>query len=694
MWRVAFDIGGTFTDFVLAGPDTPPRFLKVASSPDDPARAVIAGFERLLAEAGVAAAGLGTILHATTVATNAIIERKGCPTALLTTDGFRDVLIIGRQKRYETHDLYMTKPPPLVPRRRTFEVVERVGPHGAVEIPIDPASLDAAIDAVIASGAESVAVSFLHAYANPAHERAAAARLRERAPALPVSLSSKISPKFREYERTSTTVANAYVRPIVGRYIERLETALAERGFENDMFIMQSAGGLVSPAIAAEEPARIVESGPAAGVLMSALVGTEAGESHVVTFDMGGTTAKLGAVDAGEPAVTSTFEIDPIRYRPGSGLPINIPAVELLEIGAGGGSIARAELGVIHVGPESAGAEPGPMCYRRGGDRPTITDANLVLGYLNPDYFNAGEMRLDRDAAVAGLARDIAAPLDLGIEEAAWGVHAAANANMERAMRIVSVERGRDPRRYAIVAFGGAGPVHAARLAKAIGAPRVIVPYGAGVGSAIGLLRAVPKIEVSVTRVMLVDPGNVGAMRAIYDDLERRAAADIERLGVAGEPVWSRSGYLRYRGQGYEIRADFPYTDIGDDFAGVVAESFHAAYARSYGYRDDAAAIEAVDWHLTATLPAGAAELDLGWRAPEQGAVAPAERPAWFPETEGFAAAAVHDRRGLGVGTEIAGPAILEEPESTVVVPPGMTAGVNRGGHVIIDTGVEFKRGA
>ena len=335
MWRVAFDIGGTFTDFVLAGSDTPPRFLKVASSPDDPARAVIAGFERLLAEAGVAAAGLGTILHATTVATNAIIERKGCPTALLTTDGFRDVLIIGRQKRYETHDLYMTKPPPLVPRRRTFEVVERVDPHGAVEIPIDPASLDAAIDAVIASGAESVAVSFLHAYANPAHEWAAALRLRERAPSLLVSLSSKISPKFREYERTSTTVANAYVRPIVGRYIKRLETALAERGFENDMFIMQSAGGLVSPAIAAEEPARIVESGPAAGVLMSALVGTEAGESHVVTFDMGGTTAKLGAVDAGEPAVTSTFEIDPIRYRPGSGLPINIPAVELLEIGGG-----------------------------------------------------------------------------------------------------------------------------------------------------------------------------------------------------------------------------------------------------------------------------------------------------------------------------------------------------------------------
>ena len=687
MWRMAFDIGGTFTDFVLAGPDVPPRFLKVASSPDDPARAVVTGFERLLGDVGVTAADLDTVLHATTVATNAIIERKGRPTALLTTDGFRDVLIIGRQKRYETHDLYMKKPPPLVPRRRTFEVVERMGPHGAVEIPIDPASLDAAIDAVAASDAESVAVSFLHAYANPAHERAVAARLRERVPGLPVSLSSKVSPRFREYERTSTTVANAYVRPIVGRYIERLGDALAERGFANDMFIMQSAGGLVSPAIAAEEPVRIVESGPAAGVLMSALVGTEAGESHIVTFDMGGTTAKLGAVDAGEPAVTSTFEIDPIRYRPGSGLPINIPAVELLEIGAGGGSIARAELGVVHVGPESAGADPGPMCYGRGGDRSTVTDANLVLGYLNPDYFNAGAMRLDREAAVAGLVRDIGRPLDLGVEEAAWGVHAAANANMERAMRIVSVERGRDPRHYAIVAFGGAGPVHAARLAKAIGAPRVVVPFGAGVGSAIGLLRAVPKIEVSVTRVMEVAAGNVGAMRAIYDDLERLAGADLERLGAACEPVWSRSGYLRYRGQGYEIRAEFPFTVIGDDYAEVVAEAFHAAYARSYGYRDDGAAIEAVDWHLTATLPVEAASLDLGWRAIGPATASPGERLAWFPETEGLAATVVHDRRLLGAATEIAGPAILEDPESTVVVPPGMTATVNPRGHVIIDTG-------
>ena len=752
-WRMAFDVGGTFTDFVLAGPGVAPRFLKVASTPDDPARAVVEGFDRLMAEAGLAAGALATILHATTVATNAIIERKGRPTALLTTDGFRDVLLIGRQKRYETYDLYLDKPPPLVPRRRIFEVVERLAPDGRVIAPLDPASLEAAIDGVLACGAGSVAVALLHAYANPEHERAIARRLAERAPGLPVSLSSSISPRFREYERTSTTVANAYVRPLVARYVARLEAALRERGFRNEFFIMQSAGGLVSPGIAAEEPVRIVESGPAAGVLMSALAGAEAGEAHVITFDMGGTTAKLGAVDAGEPAVTPTFEVDPIRYRPGSGLPIGVPAIELLEIGAGGGSIARAELGIIHVGPESAGAEPGPICYGRGGNRPTITDANLVLGYLNADYFNAGAMRLDRAAAAAGIEREVARPLGLDRERAAWGVYAAANANMERAMRIVSVERGRDPRGYAIVAFGGAGPVHAARLAAAVGAPRVIVPYGAGVGSAIGLLRAEPKVEASVTRVLAIEPGAGPAIEAIYADLERRAATDLARLGVEGEPVWTRAGYLRYRGQGYEIRAELPPGPIGADYPATVANAFHAAYARSYGYRDPNAAIEAVDWHLIATLPADPATLDLGWRpvvgagagadgneaeaeaeAERTGAMkgaggeggsvaagtvgaavnrsgrrgegrgasegeapgnrvgqcenaAPDERPAWFPEAEGFIATAIHDRRRLGVGEPIEGPAIIEDPEATVVVPPGMRAAVDARGHVVIETG-------
>ena len=687
MYRIAFDIGGTFTDFVLAASDAPPRFLKLPTTPDDPARAVEAGLARLLAEAGVAGQDLDAALHATTIATNAIIERKGAPTALITTAGFRDVLIIGRQKRYETYDLYMEKPPPLTPRRAIFEVVERMDHNGAVLEPLDSASVDAAVAAGPAGGYTSVAVALLHGYANIAHEAAIRDALAKAAPDLPVTLAAALSPKFREYERTSTAVANAYVRPIVDQYVRRLEGVLAATGFTKSMFIMQSAGGLISPEIARAEPVRIVESGPAAGVLMAAMIGTEAGADHVITFDMGGTTAKLGAVDGGAPAVTPTFEIDPIRYRPGSGLPINVPAVELLEIGAGGGSIARTDLGVIHVGPESAGADPGPICYGGGGTRATVTDANLALGYLNPEFFNAGAMRLDVEAARAGIKRDIADPLGLSVEAAAWGIHTVANGNMERAMRIVSVERGRDPRRYAIVAFGGAGPAHAARIAQSIGAGSVIVPFGAGVGSAIGLLQAAPKIEVSVTAVMdLAAPEAAAGIAKVYRDLEARADADLARLGADGAPVWNRYGYLRYRGQGYEIKAALPDGPIDAGFPAAVEAAFHAAYAQAYGYHDDAAAIEAVDWHLVATLPHPAGTIDLGWRAP-QGSAPAGERPTWQPETGAFAPTAIYDRRTLGVDADIVGPAIVEDPEATIVVPAGMRARLTAHGHLVIQTG-------
>ena len=685
MYRIAFDIGGTFTDFVLAAKDAPPRFLKLPTTPDDPARAVEDGLAQLLAAAGAGGADLEAALHATTIATNAIIERKGAPTALIATEGFRDVLIIGRQKRYETYDLYMEKPPPLTPRRAIFEVRERLDASGQAIEPLDLASVEAAAERIAAGGYESVAVALLHAYANPAHEQAVRDVIQARLPGVPITLAAELSPKFREYERTSTAVANAYVRPIVERYVERLEGALAGLGFKRSMFIMQSAGGLASPEIARAEPVRIVESGPAAGVLLAAAIGVEEDWRHVITFDMGGTTAKLGAVDDGAPAVTPTFEVDPIRYRPGSGLPINMPAVELLEIGAGGGSIARADLGVVHVGPESAGADPGPMCYGKGGDRPTVTDANLTLGYLNPSFFNAGAMTLDVDAARAGIERDIARPLGLSVEEAAWGVHTVANGNMERAMRIVSVERGRDPRRYAIVAFGGAGPAHAARIAKSIGAPAVIVPFGAGVGSAIGLLQAAPKIETSQTSVIALDaPDAASDIRAIYANLEERATADLARLGAPGEPEWRRYGYLRYRGQGYEIQSELPAGDIGADYPAAVEGAFHKAYAQAYGYHDPNAVIEAVDWHLVATLPAPGGALDLGWRAPETSAPA-GMRPTWQPEAGGFVDTAIFDRRTLAAGARIDGPAIVEDPEATIVVPPGAAARVTARGHMVID---------
>jgi N-methylhydantoinase A len=687
MIRVAFDIGGTFTDFVLHddadGGGT--HFLKVPSTPRDPGEAVMAGLEVLLDKAGIEAGAVDGVLHATTVATNAVLERKGAAAGLITTEGFRDVLIIGRQKRYETYDLYINKPEPLVARRHIAEVTERVDFDGAVVTGLDMASVDRAIDAMLDAGRETVAVSLMHAYANPAHEQAIRDRISARAPDLSVSISSEISPKFREYERTSTTVANAYVKPIVDRYIANLETALSARGFRNELFVMQSSGGLVSTDIARDYPIRIIESGPAAGVLMGAGVGLAEGTEHVITFDMGGTTAKLGAVDGGAPAIMPTFEVGHVRYKKGSGLPINVPSVELLEIGAGGGSIARVELGMIVVGPESAGADPGPICYGQGGTRPTITDANVVLGYIAPDWFNAGAMTLDAEAARQGIEREIGAPLGLEAGAAAWGVHLVATANMENAMRIVSVEQGRDPRRYAMVAFGGAGPLHAARMARTIGIPRVIVPSGAGVGSAIGLMEAEPRIDVSATRVMRLEPGSSKAIADLYRDLEQRARVDLPRLGDAAAPVWSRYAQMRYAGQGFEVHVDLPSGPIDANYAEAAMAAFKIAYEGKNKFLDSDAMIEVVDWTLVAHVPSGRKDGIGRPDEPVSVSARPKSRMAWFPEAGGYVETRILTRADLTrVGT-VTGPAIIEDPDSTTVVLPNDTARISPAGHLVVE---------
>ena len=691
MIRVAFDIGGTFTDFVLhdsqgdQGNGGESHFLKIPSTPDDPSRAVLAGLESLFQEAGAKARDVASVLHATTVATNAVLERKGAPTGLITTEGFRDVLIIGRQKRYETYDLYIAKPEPLVPRRHIVEVKERLDNDGAVVTPLDMVSVDRAIDALLASGRETVAVSLLHAYANPEHEQAIRARIQARAPELSVSLSSEVAPKFREYERTNTTAANAYIKPIVERYIEGLQEALRRRGHDRDLFIMQSSGGLVSPAIAKDYPIRIIESGPAAGVLMGGIVGKEQGREHVITFDMGGTTAKLGAVDGGSPAIMPTFEIDHVRYKKGSGLPINVPAVELLEIGAGGGSIARVEMGMIAVGPDSAGATPGPICYGQGGTQATITDANLVLGYLDPDWFNGGTMVLDGDAAGRGIMRDIGKPLGLELGAAAWGIHLVATMNMENALRIVSVEQGRDPRHYAMIAFGGAGPLHAARLARLVGIPEVIVPLGAGVGSAIGLLQAAPRIDVSTTRVMMLDENAGPAIAKVYAELEARAHKDIAQFDNAAPPQWSRHGYMRYAGQGFEVQVPLPGGAIAGDFSARAVAAFNEAYLQKHKFLDPDARIEAVDWTLVATLPSGQEGAVIGQaRAPDTPRRS-GSRLAWFPEAGGYVETQIIDRQALANGATITGPAIIEDPDSTTVLLPGDLARLSGPKHLIIN---------
>ena len=690
MIRVAFDVGGTFTDFALQVSDNAKSyFAKTPTTPADPAEAVLAGLDRLLREAGLEAGAIDAALHATTVATNAVIERKGAATALITTKGFRDILIIGRQKRYDTYDLYLDKPEPLVRRRAIHEVVERTGHDGRIIEALDVASLETVIERLAAGEVEAVAVALLHSYANPAHEEAIRQVLAKRLPALPVSLSSEVSPKYREYERTNTTVANAYLKPVVADYVARLQEALVERGFRHEIFIMQSNGGLVSTEIAREYPIRIVESGPAAGVLMCAKVGADVASEHLITFDMGGTTAKLGAIDGGEPAVLPTFEVDLVRNRPGSGLPINVPSVELLEIGAGGGSIAATEMGTITVGPESAGADPGPICYGAGGSRPTITDANLVLGYLNPDYFNAGALRLDKAAAEAGIAAVVGGPLALTTAEAAWGIHVVANTNMENAMRLISVEKGRDPRRYAMVAFGGAGPVHAARIARAIGVPRVVVPFGAGVGSAIGLLQADAKIDVSTTQVMTLAPVASEAIAEIYTQLHDRAGADVARLGLPGEVRWSRYAYMRYAGQGHEIRVDLPMGPIDAGYAAQAIDAFLEAYQRRHRYGDPEAQVEAVDWYLVATIATPKSDVVEELRAAGEAARPAGRRAAYFPEAGGFVETMVIDRAAMREDEAVAGPAIVEDPDATTLVLPGDTVRISPAGHLIIEIGGE-----
>ena len=762
MLRLSVDTGGTFTDFVLRDEASGASwFAKTLSTPSDPARATLDGIDRLASARPFRLADIGEILIATTVATNAILERKGGRTALVTTRGFRDVLIMGRSKRFDTYDLWLDKPRPLVPRRAIHEVDERIGPDGEVLAPLDPDSVAAVAERLAADGVESVAVSLLHAYANPAHERAAGALLAERlgGPArnrdVPISLSSDVSPRRREYERTSTVVANAYVKPIVGRFLAELEAAFASLGFTGELRVMQSNGGLTTPALAREYPVNIVESGPAAGVLACRATGARERLSHVITFDMGGTTAKVGVIDDGEPAITSTFEVDGVNLRKWSGLPLDVPAVELVEIGAGGGSIASTRLGLVAVGPESAGAEPGPVCYGRGGGRATLTDANLVLGYLDPESFAGGQIRIDRGAAERATREQIGTPLGLDLAAAAWGVHRIANANMERALRSMSIERGRDPRDYALVAFGGAGPLHACELARALGIPRVIVPRGAGVASAIGLLEAERNLTVSLTRTIGLDgPEAASELAELFAGLETRAR---ELVGVSSgdRPIaWQRHAHLRYAGQGFELRVAIPAGPIDDEFPARARDAFDSRYEAEYGYAQRDEPAEGTDWFLTGgpgedsdgerrTLrfaggnagsdpvegmtapderagrgagqgpdPDAAANPDPdpdtpGAEAPansgsEDGGVADGAPPvptgtirAWLVEPSGRGAwveCPVFDRDALRTGDRLAGPAIVAERESTLLLPAGDTAQMSGHGNLLIEVSAREPR--
>src|SRR5712691_1247440 len=646
-YRVGFDVGGTFTDFVLQSPTGELTTAKLLTTYPDPSAACLAGLDELTAAVGWDE--IAQVVHGTTLGSNIVIERKARGVGLLTTRGFRDVLIIGREKRYQVYDLQIEKPKPLIPRRLIGEATERVLADGSVRTPLDEDDARRAIRELAARGVTTLAVCFLHAYLNPVHEKRVVELAAEEAPAVTVTLSHEVSPTFREYERTSTTVVNAYVMTALRAYLRGLQRALAERGCRGRLFVMQSSGGVASAEAMERHPVRMIESGPAAGALMAATYGELAGQRDLVAFDMGGTTAKLALIEDGRPSTTATFELCRVHNAPASGLPMNIHALDLVEIGAGGGSIARARLGVIAVGPESASSAPGPVCYGRGGTEPTVTDANLVLGYLNPEFFAGGALRLHVGAAARAIEERVARPLGLSLEHAAWGIHAIVNTNMELATRVVSIERGRDPRELTLVAFGGSGPVHGCRLAQALGIPRVILPAAAGVTAAIGLLAAEVKFDVARTYVRRLD---------------------------AADPAHLTSMFEEMAGQGYELTVPVPLGRLDAAALARVRASFDDIYTARYGYANPDQPVEIVTWKLSAI--GGAPRIALAKAAAGSGdGSRKGVRRAYFPEVRGYADTPVYDRYALTPGMSLTGPAIVEERESTTVLPPGVTATVD-----------------
>ncbi|PYM78397.1 MAG: methylhydantoinase [Candidatus Rokuibacteriota bacterium] len=675
-YRIGFDVGGTFTDFVLQSPSGELRAAKRLTTYPDPSQACLAGLDELIAQSGVSWADVAQAIHGTTLGSNIVIERKARGVGLLMTRGFRDVLIIGRERRYQVYDLQIEKPAPLIPRRLIGEVSERVLADGSVRTPLEEADARRVIRELVARGVTTLAVCLLHSYLNPVHERRLAELVAEEAPHVTVTLSHEVAPTFREYERASTTVVNAYVMTAVGEYLRGLAAATARRGYRGRLFVMQSSGGVATAEAMQRHPVRMIESGPAAGALMAAAYGELTGHGDLIAFDMGGTTAKLALIEQGRPATTTAFELHRVRNAPGSGLPMNIQAIDLVEIGAGGGSIAHARLGVIAVGPESASSTPGPVCYGRGGVEPTVTDADVVLGYINPDYFAGGSMRLEGGAAARVIEEKIARPLDLSLEDAAWGIHAIVNTNMELATRIVSIERGRDPRDLTLVAFGGSGPVHGCRLAQALGIPRVILPASAGVTAAIGLLAAEVRFDVARTFVRRLDAVDPDHLTTMYTEMAGQAIEVVQESAVAGEVTVVRSADARYVGQGYEVAVAVPAGRLDTAALARMRASFDDVYAARYGYASPEEPVEVVTWKLSAI--GGSPRIALAKAAARSGEGSrKGARRAYFPETHGYADTPVYDRYALAPGTSLTGPAIVEERESTTVIPPGVTATVD-----------------
>jgi len=682
--RLAVDIGGTFTDLALehAGCRTTAKLL---TTPDAPERGVLKGVRTILPTAGVTASEISIVIHGTTLATNAVIQRKGARTALITTQGFRDVIAMGNESRYDQYDLNITLPEPLVPRHLRLGVPERLDNEGQVLLPLDEAAVRELVPLLQREGVQSVAVGFLHSFVNGDHERRVREILSKELPEIAVSLSSEVSPEMREWERFSTAVANAYVQPLMARYLRGLEAGLRAQGVDAPVFLMLSGGGLTTIETACRFPVRLVESGPAGGAIFSAHIARQCGLDSVLSFDMGGTTAKICLIDDYKPQTARTFEIARVgRFRKGSGLPLRIPVIEMVEIGAGGGSLAHVDaMGRIAVGPESAGADPGPACYGRGGTKPAVTDANLILGRYDPARFAGGSMKLDPAAAHDALVTEVGAPLALAAEMAALGVVEMVDENMANAARVHAIESGKTHNGRTLIAFGGGGPVHACRVAEKIGITRVLVPSGAGVGSAIGFLRAPVGYEVVRSLYQRLSSFDADAVNALLADMQREAMTVVAEGGFGAPTTEMRTAYMRYVGQGHEIPVPLPARTLHADDVALIRARYDEEYTNFYDRPVPGSDVEVMSYAVVITTVAEEVEPLPPPSKMFASDIAEGETRLIRDTTSGDVSRwTIVDRTTLVPGASIDGPAILAEDETSTLVSPGWRATMNVLGYI------------
>jgi N-methylhydantoinase A len=667
--RMGVDIGGTFTDVVLEVEGT--QFsAKVLTTYIAPENAIIDGMQQVCAKAGVAPSEIGQIIHGTTLATNALIERRGAKTALITTEGFRDVIEMRTESRFEQYDLNLTLPEPLIPRQSRFTVSERVDAKGEVLIRLNRVDIETVADQIAAAGYNSVAVGLIHSYLNPDHERMVRDVLAAKLPNVMVSLSSEVSPQMREYERFNTVVANAYIKPLMKSYLGRLKGRLKEEGTDCSIFLMHSGGGIISIESAADFPVRLVESGPAGGAVFAANIAARYGLDKVLSFDMGGTTAKICLIKNQTPKTSRVFEVArTYRFKKGSGMPISIPVIDMVEIGAGGGSLAHIDsMRQIRVGPESAGSEPGPACYGLGGDKPAVTDADLILGKLDPDNFAGGTIQLHADSSADVLVNVLGKTLDMDAQTAAFGLAEVVDENMANAARVHAVENGEDLSEYTMIAFGGAAPLHAGRLCEKLGVDRLLVPTGAGVGSAIGFLRAPFSFEANRSVYMKLSDFKPDVIKTLLTELQNEATGFVRSCDETSEILSEFKVYMRYTGQGWEIPIYLTAAQAMAPNAATFQKLFEADYSALFGRTVDGMDVEITVWSVNATTPSEkVAQIALAQDAGP--ATSSGTRALFDPALASVTQAQVILRDHMTAGQTVQGPAVVTEDETTIVVP-------------------------